>query len=133
MQTMGEYADIEIERQIRETGGRMAREHAQEVARARKAVGLQQCARDLAAHDAREAAISDALGFVDTLKDELNEMGVTVSRSGNLLEARQGRSVLGCWRPDKRTAVIRSQRVECSDTAAWLFAVIAASASSSRP
>ena len=122
---MGEYADIEIERQIRQTGRNMMREAAQQAARERKAAGLQQCARYLAVHDAREAAIAAAQEIVEANAGALAARSITIARSGNLLEAKHGRSVLGHWRPDKLTAVVRSQRVECTDTAGWLAAVLA--------
>jgi hypothetical protein len=108
---MGEYADIEIERQIRETGRNMMREAAQQAARERKAAGLQQCARDLAVHDAREAAIAAALTVAETQAEAMAARSITIARSGNLLEAKHGRSVLGHWRPDKLTGVVRSTRV----------------------
>ena len=54
---MGEYADMEIARQQREAGRRMAREHATWTAEQRRAAGQAEQAANQAKHDAREQAL----------------------------------------------------------------------------
>ncbi len=136
MVVMGEYADMEIEREQRETGARLHREHMRELAaqtpEQRRAAGQAEQARNMAVHEAREQALAAAVAHAATKTAALASANLTIHREGRCIEARRGRSVLGRWWPGKRSQ-LGARTIAASTFAAWLTTVVKAWRTPSRP
>lgn len=122
---MGEYADLEIARQQREAGDRLAREHSRMTADQRRAAGQAEHAANQAKHEAREQALVAGLAHAATQRQALRSAGLEIVRTGGVLEAKRGGSVLGRWWPDRRPQV-GSRSVKAMTFEAWLRAVVRA-------
>ena len=122
---MGEYADMEIARQQREAGERMAREHSRMTLAQRRAAGQAEAAANQAKHEAREQALVAGLAHAATQRHALRSAGLEIVRTGGVLEAKRGGSVLGRWWPDRRPQV-GSRSVKAMGFEAWLRVVVRA-------
>lgn len=122
---MGEYADMEIARQQRQAGQQMAREHATWTAEQRRAAGQAEAAANQAKHEAREQALVAGLAHAATQRHALRSAGLEIVRTGGVLEAKRGGSVLGRWWPDRRPQV-GSRSVKAMGFEAWLRVVVRA-------
>jgi hypothetical protein len=122
---MGEYADLEVARQQRETGDRLAREHSRMTADQRRAAGQAEHAANQAKHEAQEQALVASLAHAATQRHALRSAGLEIVRTGGVLEAKRGGSVLGRWWPDRRPQ-IGSRSVKAMAFEQWLRAVVKA-------
>ena len=122
---MGEYADLEVARQQCEAGDRLAREHGRMTADQRQAAGRAEHAANQAKHAAREQALVAGLAHAATQRHALRSAGLEIVRTGGVLEAKRGGSVLGRWWPDRRPQV-GSKVVKAMGFEAWLQVVVRA-------
>lgn len=122
---MGEYADLEVARQQCEAGDRLAREHGRMTADQRQAAGRAEHAANQAKHAAREQALVAGLAHAATQRHALRSAGLEIVRTGGVLEAKRGGSVLGRWWPDRRPQV-GSRSVKAMGFEAWLQVVVRA-------
>ena len=92
---MGEYADLAIEREIRERGQELTRQHASRTPGQRKA--------DAEADRKAQSEVWDAAYAAATQrKAELDAAGIIIVLLKGRIEAKRGRDVLGTWYPHKR-------------------------------
>lgn len=127
---MGEHADDLIEREIRSTGQRMARDHMRELhnrtEEARRAAGREECARNLAVHEAREASIA-AVIEAGNASPVLIKVGLELVRVHKAVHAhRKGTtSRVGIWYPNDKNPIVGAGRIQSSTPEAWFEAVAA--------
>ena len=120
---MGEYADIEIERQIRETGQRMAREHERKFSKmTRKQRGQAIAAENEARHQERLQGLADAQTVIDGEREALASRGLEVKREGHGFVCVRGQTVIGRWRPDRARGQVAGRGVKLTGTIGWLIA-----------
>jgi hypothetical protein len=122
---MGKYADLEVARQQREAGERVARERSLMTGDQRRAAGRAEHAANQAKHVAREQALVAGLAHAATQRQALRSAGLEIVRTGGVLEAKRGGSVLGRWWPDRRPQV-GSRSVKAMTFETWLRTVVRA-------
>lgn len=92
---MGEYADLAIEREQRERGQELARQHANRTPGQRKA--------DAEAERKAQSEVWDAAHVAaQARKAELDAAGITIVLLKGRIEAKRGLEVLGTWYPHRR-------------------------------
>lgn len=92
---MGEYADRAIEREQRERGQELVRQHASMTPAQRRA--------DDEAERKRQSEVWDAAyKAAQERKAELDAAGIIITLHKGRIEAKQGEKVLGLWYPHKR-------------------------------
>jgi len=96
----------------------MAREHATWTAEQRRAAGQ-------AEHESREQALVAGLAHAATQRPALRSAGLEIVRTGGVLEAQRGVSVVGRWWPDRRPQV-GARSVKDMSFEAWLRVVVRA-------
>ena len=124
---MGEYADMEIEREIRQTGARIQREYEDSIrGLTRKQLGQRIAAEQQAIHEARQVAISLAQSVIDEHAEALASRGLTIVREGRGFTCIKGPScsakVIGKWQPDRTRGTVNSRKVKLAGTEGWLVA-----------
>ena len=122
---MGEYADLEIARQQRAAGEHLRQEHEQLTPAQRRTAGQAEAAANLAKHGGREQALVAGLAHATAQRHALRSAGLEIVRTGGVLEAKRGASVLGRWWPDRRPQV-GSKIVKAMGFEAWLQVVVRA-------
>jgi hypothetical protein len=92
---MGEYADLAIEREQRQRGQELARQHANMTPAQRRAA-------DEADRKAQSAVWDAAFAAAQERKAELDAAGIIINLHKGRIEAVRGAEVLGVWYPHKR-------------------------------
>lgn len=92
---MGEFADLEIEREQERRGRALAQQHA-------RMNSAQRAAADAADRKAESERWEAAFAEMNTRKAELDAAGITVTKHKGRIEAKRGEEILGLWFPHKR-------------------------------
>jgi hypothetical protein len=97
---MGEYADLEVEREIDRRGWELARQHARQTPAQRRAEAETN-------RKAQSEVWVAAFAAATARKAELDEAGIVITLHKGRIEAKRSAQVLGTWFPHKRGTIGR--------------------------